>query len=273
MALTLQIISDIHLEFIRDEAEISFDSIAMPSAKVLALLGDIATHTTIPFLETFLLWCKERWEYVLYLPGNHEYYNKNMKFRVSMSEVDCQLENLCIKTGVTWLANKVIDIEGHRFIGSTLWSNVPVDYRFRIEMALNDYRLICVSSDEPLSVEATNALYEQNRNFIISALESSISDNISSVIVLTHHTPCMLGTSDPKYDDSSLRFAFSTDISLPNHLKEKIRFWCCGHTHYNFNLLHSAGGREYYRLLSNQRGYFFENEVVSTYKRDFCLAL
>lgn len=268
MAITLQIISDIHLEFLR-EIPATFDNIATPSAKVLALLGDIATLHT-PILESFFVWCKDNWEHVLYLPGNHEYYNGNCKNPLSMSEIDCQLEKLCIKTGVNWLANRVLDIEGHRFIGSTLWSKVPVDYRFRVGSGLNDYRRIFVSSEELLSVEVTNSLFEVNRNFIISSLESSISENISSVVVLTHHTPCMNGTSDPIHDNSSLRFAFSTDISLPDHLNERIRFWCCGHTHYNFNFLHCHEGREFYRLISNQRGYFGD---VSTYKMDFCLQL
>ena len=73
------------------------------------------------------------------------------------------------------------------------------------------------------------------------------------VVVLTHHTPSMDGTSHPQYSGSGLSCCFSTD--LLHLLHPPVQVWACGHTHYNFDRFVGPKGTSGGRLLSNQRGY------------------
>ena len=69
----------------------------------------------------------------------------------------------------------------------------------------------------------------------ISEGTSFITENIFKfkgykIIVLTHHTPYVYGTSHPSFDNSISNYAFSTDLS---HLFPEVYIWAYGHTHYN----------------------------------------
>jgi len=83
------------------------------------------------------------------------------------------------------------------------------------------------------------------------------------IVILTHHVPSIMGTSEPDHDGSDLLCCAGTDLS---HLLEKpaVRAWCCGHTHYNFDF--QASGT---RLVSNQRGY--KEELTVRYDPSFVL--
>mmetsp|Transcript_34523 Transcript_34523/g.75557 ORF Transcript_34523/g.75557 Transcript_34523/m.75557 type:complete len:104 (+) Transcript_34523:504-815(+) len=75
------------------------------------------------------------------------------------------------------------------------------------------------------------------------------------VVILTHHTPLMKGTSHPRYEDSDLSCCFSSDLrSLIVHGDPPLVAWACGHTHYNFDMM--VGNNV--RVFSNQRGYKHE---------------
>jgi ankyrin repeat protein len=67
--VSIQIASDLHLEFFH--GAIDFSSIILPSAPVLALLGDIGIPLTHPSYERFLLCMADKFELVLVVAGNH----------------------------------------------------------------------------------------------------------------------------------------------------------------------------------------------------------
>ena len=71
--LKIQVCSDLHTEFYGCFENIP-DDIIVPKAPVLALLGDIGLAKT-ESLEKFLLLQATRFEHVLFVAGNHEYYN------------------------------------------------------------------------------------------------------------------------------------------------------------------------------------------------------
>eukprot|EP00961_Rhodomonas_salina_P282238 3813531-Rhodomonas_salina.1 len=76
----VQIASDLHLEFIRTDCggELDMDNIVVPSAPILILLGDIGIPTNALYRE-FLLHQAGRFEAVLVLTGNHEFYDCGQK--------------------------------------------------------------------------------------------------------------------------------------------------------------------------------------------------
>jgi hypothetical protein len=66
--MRIQFASDLHLD---TRPKQTFETILEPTAPILALLGDIAS-LGFPSLRPFLEWCSERWETILYVPGNLE---------------------------------------------------------------------------------------------------------------------------------------------------------------------------------------------------------
>ena len=68
--ITIQILSDIHLEFYKTYPEFK------PHAKYLFLAGDIWTiDSKWDFkVKKFLEYCSKNWEKTFYILGNHEFY-------------------------------------------------------------------------------------------------------------------------------------------------------------------------------------------------------
>ena len=66
--MSFQLYSDIHTELSKK----SYPEIT-PTTKYLILAGDIGKITTVNFKQ-FITYCSERWEKVLYVFGNHEFY-------------------------------------------------------------------------------------------------------------------------------------------------------------------------------------------------------
>ena len=122
--LTIQLASDLHLEFIRDP-NFNYECILKPSAQVLILAGDIASPLDAS-LERFLSWCAPRWERIYFVHGNHELYNLHRHINEGnvgdVHSVVQKLSSICMQhPNVVYLNNAVDVYKGVCFIGSTLW--------------------------------------------------------------------------------------------------------------------------------------------------------
>mmetsp|Transcript_47778 Transcript_47778/g.138104 ORF Transcript_47778/g.138104 Transcript_47778/m.138104 type:complete len:363 (-) Transcript_47778:358-1446(-) len=158
--LQVQIASDLHLEFY-DELP-RFQKILVPSAPVLALLGDISAlgHARgCQLYEQFLQECCEHFERVLLLVGNHEFYSHEELTR-SSDEILRYIRELCkANPKLQLLENEGVTINSVRVIGTALWSAVPEIQTVQgarskgrsaqgvVEVAMNDYHCIFVSSE------------------------------------------------------------------------------------------------------------------------------
>jgi hypothetical protein len=237
--LTLQVVSDIHLE----KRDLRFEDILTPSADILALVGDIGSPFT-PSLAPFISWCSQKFLYVLYVPGNHEYYNTQ---GIDVGTINQTLHNMCTQhTNVIFMYNKVHIIDNYAFIGSILWSHVPDVHLHDIQRMMNDYNYIYKTPTQKITVHDTNVEYQKNKSFLEHSVAHARASGLTPV-VLTHHTPSMQGTSAPHLTGGVSCYAFSSTLTCPPGI---IRLWACGHTHYNFH--HNLEG---YELISNQFGY------------------
>jgi hypothetical protein len=156
----------------------------------------------------------------------------------------------------------VITVHNVCFIGTTLWSHVPLEHKQEVENYLNDYKLIFKPGQQRITVEDTNVEFEKNKAFIENSVANALASGLKP-IVLTHHTPSFVRTSAPRFEGKPTTHAFSTQLCCP---AGAIRLWCCGHTHFNFH--HSAEG---YELISNQYGYGKHPTVG--YKKDLVIHL
>lgn len=255
-SLRIQIVSDLHIEFYGPLE--TPRTIIEPKAPVLALLGDIG-YACSQQLRQFLLDQSDRFETVLFLAGNHEYYNHGTTY--SMTEQNECLEQVSSERDNLYFMEKDgLVIKDVLVLGTSLWSEIP-DERIRTaEASLNDYRLSYnhAPGEAPrlLTAKETRNIHRQSLAWLKSQLVEA-QERDQKVLVLTHHTPLLSGTSHPKYDGSEIQSCFSTNLTAL--LKEPIEAWACGHTHYNFDL--DVGG---VRVLSNQRGY--KNSPKSDYQ-------
>lgn len=237
---SMQLASDIHLE--RMDGPV-FERIIVPSADILCLVGDIGSPM-LPSFSAFLKWCSERFVLVLFVCGNHEYYNN---VGITVNEIDDLVEATCSRFhNVRFLNNKSIVVDGkYIFLGTTLWSFVPEEHRQSIKALSNDYKYIYKHRGVLIDVDDSCNEFLKNKAWLEKEIHAARTLPTPLVpIVLTHFTPSFHRTSHPRHDGSISKYAFSTQLSCPKGI---IRLWCAGHTHYNFH--HSEEG---YELISNQ---------------------
>ena len=136
--MNIQVASDLHIEYIKEDV-IKVENFIEPKSPILVLAGDIGSLYRFDQLFNFLKDISKSFKYVLYVPGNHEFYMmsniKPLPFRILLNrlyQIENKIKNLFI------LNKSSVIIENICFIGSTLWSNVPKDlyipkYRVRIK--------------------------------------------------------------------------------------------------------------------------------------------
>lgn len=211
-------ISDLHLELygsvmamwlrVGDE---------FPPADVLILAGDIGKPSS-PMLEELLVMLKQRYAYIVYVPGNHEYYEAKNFDRIA---VLARLRQVCERTGVHLLEKNVLDLPGGiRVVGTTLWS--AADHE--VTKYLRDFELAFRNQFDYLGefVDSYRWLQQQLR-------EDSKDPDVKHTIVVTHHLPSPALIA-PKYRGSPLNTGFVTDV-FDELWTPKLRSWYCGHTH------------------------------------------
>lgn len=256
--VNIQIISDLHLE--HRNGQVNYNDFIIPNkTNILVLVGDIGSPYDSK-LTNFLGWCSANFLQVLYVPGNHEFYTniKEHTYDVILRELD----RICrCYPNVHLLHNKTYDVENVRFIGSILWTDIPVEKQDYIQNCMTDYRLIYSQPHKTITAKEVSVEFSKNRLFLEQSIIKAKTQN-KRVVVLTHHAPSFQKTSPPQFENNDSKYGFAS--SLPCHTGS-IDLWCCGHTHYNF--CHSLEG---YKLISNQIGY---DKPVKGYQKDLIISI
>ena len=212
----LQVCSDVHLER-GDLQKKDFPNMIQPVSEILVLAGDIGDPYSEIF-EEFIHYCSQHFKYVLFVSGNHEYYQH------SLNETDNCINTLFgYYTNVIYLNNRIFEYEGITFVGSTLWTFIPEDMSCYSLQTYNDFIQI-----NDFSSQICNKLYETNLQFI---RDNVLGTSNNKYVVITHHAPSYKCISE-EYLGSKLNCCFASH--LDNLLEQpNILGWIYGHTHYN----------------------------------------
>ena len=214
-----QLMSDIHLEMYDGREYGSRSKIVdqiLPESKgngskYLFLAGDISASPKS--LGKFLVrLCNEgEWKRIFYVPGNHEYYGEGPNFK------EVERKYILLER----LDNRIICLHRNKFeteefvaIGATLWSEAT--YKDFLEM--NDGNKIRGFVKGKIQHEEILYLHRQDKEYIKQ--EVNIDYN-KPVIILTHHAPSLLLSSDPN----------SSFYSNCDDLIKRSNYWFYGHTH------------------------------------------
>jgi Icc-related predicted phosphoesterase len=247
--MRFQLVDDIHLEFYHNlpKQKRVVDRIPV-LADTIVLAGDILSLKFFPnAIEVVGLFCN-RWKNVVFVRGNHCYYygewdqvNENFK------QLEKYYSNLhCLETG------KVVEIEGKRFLGDTMWfRDDPMDWFYKNGM--NDFHVI---------KDFEKNVYKANR----ATLDFLWAEMRQGDIIVTHHLPHELCVNDIYKNDPMTRFFLCDNNKMIEQKKPAV--WCFGHSHTSVDIkIHES------RLVSNPHGYPSENWKDTGFRPDLVIEL
>lgn len=221
MTHTIQVCSDLHLDY-QDINETNFSQIIIKSAEILVLAGDIGNPFTKVFYE-FIKYCSELFQVVLFVSGNHESYGYTIDDSITHLSTLLSMFN-----NVVFLNNSTYEIDDICFIGTTLWSHIPINVSKTEIYKINDFSKIKYHT-----IEEHNRYFYNNYKFINDTLFQYMETN-KKCIVITHHSPSFATIPD-KYIGSITNCCYATDLEHLFHYPN-ICVWIYGHLHDNRNL-------------------------------------
>jgi len=207
--LKIQILSDLHFEFHADAGKSFLDKLDPSGVDVLVFAGDL---TLADRLDKPLTRLCGMYPSVVYVAGNHEYYNSEPK-RVHevLFKLSQKLPNL------HWLQEKICEINGVKFAGTTLWFPDHADNKVYSHM-LNDFSLI--RNFTPWVYETHAAA----RKCLVKAMQDKVD------VILTHHIP-HYAYVNRDYHGSTLNRFFVGDVKDLMVEGNLPKLWVYGHTH------------------------------------------
>lgn len=293
--MKIAVCSDLHLEF----GDIHLKN--EHNADVLILSGDICVARDIGrpdphnFMEgarsnriaDFFKRCSFQFPRVIYVMGNHEHYHGDVA--ESASKIRSMLASNML-SNVHLLDKETIDIDGVRFIGGTLWTDMNKEdptTLAHIRGMMNDFR-ICKNSNRTLSRRVplykkddegnyvTEKVGDINRTIEIGSKmksepatwcpEDAVEDHKKmiefldsvyantdvsmKIVVVGHHAPSKSSTHPRYADEQLMNGGYSSDLNQFILDRPMIKLWTHGHTHEDFDYMVGST-----RVVCNPRGY------------------
>jgi Icc-related predicted phosphoesterase len=227
--MKIQLCSDLHLDHYRVHRNdkngwpgLMEKVVPQTDADVLVVAGDVGKvgHTS-----AFLHHVAGRYRHVVYVAGNHEYYD------TTRGEF---WDKLTAPSNVHCLDNASVTLDGVKFVGSSLWFPDTPNARQR-RGQINDFW--CIERIEGWIW----AEFERSRAFLDTELEPGC-------VMVTHHLPSVLSVA-PRFKDSPLNCYFVGDVS-DLIAKHRPALALHGHTHLPCDYMLGST-----RVLCNPLGY------------------
>jgi predicted phosphohydrolase len=221
--VSIQIVSDLHLEFRKTV------HVVQPAGEVLCLLGDICACGTLVDFRIFVEFLKlvtKQYKLVLHVAGNHEYYASSNKAYGMKNTIDIINKRFCalqkIFPNYRFLNNKSIKYRGVLFVGTTLWTNIPVERHKDVVHIMNDYSNIYTEAGR-LTPAYVTSMHLGAVRFIKRMVARAKIDKVP-VVLLTHHKP---------FWDNERKNAVNIcyEVDLGGLIRAPIILAAHGHTH------------------------------------------
>jgi len=267
--MKIKLVSDLHLEF--DDINIQNDQ----DYDVLILGGDImiaqdlhdhpeSTNTSdqaaiangtglgkrqqrAQRFRDFFKRCSFQFPHVIYIMGNHEFYNG--KFYAS---VDHMREECAKHPNVYMLEQDTKIIDDVVFVGGTLWTNMnrrdPLTMH-AIEGMMNDFRIIRNDFRSYATMSALDVAIRHDKT--LAYIKHIIQEHKDKkCVVVGHHSPSFQSVHPMYAHETLMNGGYHSDLSefILDH--PQIKLWTHGHTHHPFD--YQIGET---RVVCNPRGY------------------
>lgn len=249
--------SDLHLSFGKLDK-------TFPEADVLVLAGDIDEINNITQDTKFFKEVSEKYKHVIYVLGNHEFYNNDIYEGVGELKIKLEhYENIHI------LDREFISIEGVKFLGATLWTDMnKFCYQTMsvVKRGMNDFRLITDHS-VPLAPyqygtpkflpESAYLLHQKTLDFFAK----ECTNTKDKVVVVSHHAPSYQSVPAMYKEDHYMNGGYASNLEGFIEQYQPV-LWVHGH-------MHTPTEYEVYntKVVCNPRGY--KNYEVQAEKFEF----
>lgn len=259
----VSVVSDLHLEF---------EPCELPGGDILLLCGDAfvagdlldTNHSLDSALDRkkYRHFCatelRKYWRTLLVL-GNHENWNSYIDRTPEL--IRQMLADYA--PNATLLNNEWVEIDGVRFIGSTLWATygygtgAQTRYQFRTKdfkkIGLKDYE---TGRDRPLFVSDAAAMHEKAVGFIRDASDVDIP-----CVVMTHYSPTYYAVDRQRFPDMHDDEAYCSNQHDLIVDRPRIKLWFHGHVH---NRHRTRVGDA--TIAANPRGYAGYERIAETFE-------
>ena len=197
--------------------------------------------------------CSFQFPHVIYIAGNHEFYNG--KFYAG---IDYLREECAKYSNVYFLENNTKIIDDVTFVGATLWTDMnkgdPLTMH-AIEGMMNDFRIIRNDkrSFAPMSARDVADRHARTLQYFRTILAEQ---HDRKFVVVGHHTPSFQSAHPMYVHETLMNGGYHSDLSefILDH--PQIKLWTHGHTHHPFDYVIGET-----RIVCNPRGY--ENDGYS----------
>ena len=271
--MKIKLVSDLHLEF--SDILIKNDE----GCDVLILSGDIMVaqdlHDHMELLSAgwggpdlaglgrrqlaaqryrdFLKRCSFQFPHVIYVMGNHEFYNGKFYASINyMREEIAKYPNIYMLEQDTKIIDDVV------FVGGTLWTDMnkrdPLTMH-AIEGMMNDFRIIRNDKRNYATMSAQDVAIRHDKTLgYIKLIVNEHKDK--KCVVVGHHSPSFQSVHPMYAHETLMNGGYHSDLSefILDH--PQIKLWTHGHTHHPFD--YTIGET---RIVCNPRGY--ENDGYS----------
>ena len=273
--MKIKLVSDLHLEF--SDCYINNNE----GADVLILGGDICIaqdlhdhpepantadqaaiangtglgrrQLTAQRFRDFFKRCSFQFPHVIYIMGNHEFYNG--KFYAG---IDYMREECAKYPNVYMLEQDMKIIDGVMFVGGTLWTNMnkrdPLTMH-AIEGMMNDFRIIRNDARNYAAMSALDVAIRHDKT--LAYIEHIVHEHRNKkCVVVGHHSPSFQSAHEMYKHETLMNGGYHSDLSefILDH--PQIKLWTHGHTHHPFDYVIGET-----RIVCNPRGY--ENDGYS----------
>jgi len=197
--------------------------------------------------------CSFQFPHVIYIMGNHEFYNG--KFYAGIE----YMRNECAKyPNVYMLEQDTKIIDDVVFVGGTLWTNMnkrdPLTMH-AIEGMMNDFRIIRNDARNYAPMSALDVAIRHDKTLAYIEHMVHVHKNKKCVVV-GHHSPSFQSAHPMYAHETLMNGGYHSDLSefILDH--PQIKLWTHGHTHHPFDYVIGET-----RVVCNPRGY--ENDGYS----------
>lgn len=244
--MSIDLISDTHLEFFVDSKQSihMLDSIK-PQSDVLVIAGDFCQVNHQEYL-TFLRTICNKYKNVVYVFGNHEWY----EYQFDHGQTQKKIKQLVERSNLHILEKEsvVLSVNGEEteFVGASGFFPDSKNARSNMSM-LNDFRWI--DNYDPYSSNLSTRVFFENSLLLPKTTKNRV--------VVTHHLPSMASTPTRFIADPTNCYYNSGLLQLDY----QIDYWLHGHTHDQFDYYQDLDDGRKCRVVCNPTGYYNFPEV------------
>jgi Icc-related predicted phosphoesterase len=206
----------------------------------------------------FLSRCSFQFPHVVYVAGNHEFYNGRWVASIQ------HLRDECSKyPNIHYLERDTFTLNDVTFVGGTLWTDMnrgdPLTLHSVADM-MNDFRIIRNDGLGYTKLRPAHTVLRHRETLdYIKHVVDEHKDR--KYVVVGHHAPSSLSIHSAYINQSLMNPAYYSDLSEFILDRPQIKYWVHGHVHTPFD--YELGAT---RVLCNPRGYVgYERDANDEY--------